>query len=118
MRPMKSGLLFGYASMAVAPCPRAHSIAASRRAVPTPDQFTRLEKTRNEALAIGHLLVKGDEEAVALAQLGQQRSGSLSAQLFDLHLGAEASRRQVAGGLKDFAVLHATHQPAEAGFTA
>ncbi|MCI0589665.1 MAG: CHAT domain-containing protein [Planctomycetes bacterium] len=79
-----------------------------RRALPEPGRLERLRKTREEAIGLAQLLLGPEEEATAaaLTRLSDRRSASLSGKFFDLHLGAEASRRRLAGDLRQYSVLH------------
>jgi CHAT domain-containing protein len=81
----------------------------ARRSAPTPHDLRRLTKTRDEALALGRLLLTFDEEQDAaneLLKLEHERSGSLSTKLFDLHLGADALPSRLDSDLRQFSILH------------
>jgi CHAT domain-containing protein/Tfp pilus assembly protein PilF len=78
------------------------------RASPDPQSLPRLEKTREEALAIARtLLVEAPPEgAHALLRLADRRSGALSLADVDLRLGADASPLVLDGDLRSYSVLH------------
>ncbi len=89
--------------------PAASTVAwGGRRAAPEPGRLERLRKTREEAVGLVGMLVGPEEEATAaaLTRLSDRRSASVSGRFFDLHLGAEASRRRLAGDLRKYSVLH------------
>jgi CHAT domain-containing protein len=73
-------------------------------------RLLRLEKTREEALAIARLLRSGDPGSASAAgdleQLAGRRSGSLSDARFDLHLGDAASAERLSGDLTPYAMIH------------
>ncbi|HKB17020.1 MAG TPA: CHAT domain-containing protein, partial [Planctomycetota bacterium] len=77
------------------------------RASPEPEAFRRLEKTREEALALAEMLAKEDPDALAaLKAQRERRDQALTAASFDLYLGAEASPRRLLGDLRRYSVLH------------
>lgn len=81
--------------------------AGGVRALPDLERLVRLPKTREEAFAIAQALVGLDDVAeLALARLRRQRSGSLSSERVDLHLGREATRARLGGDLRAYAVVH------------
>ncbi|HKB17294.1 MAG TPA: tetratricopeptide repeat protein, partial [Planctomycetota bacterium] len=82
-----------------------------RGGAPGPEAWARIPNTRSEALALAALQVGKEEEGVKARllelSLPEHRSGSASGRLFDLYLGAEASRgRLTSGGLRPYEVLH------------
>ncbi|HET6202632.1 MAG TPA: CHAT domain-containing tetratricopeptide repeat protein [Planctomycetota bacterium] len=101
-----------YASESAEPESRAgqglETLLGEVRAGPDPSTLQRLEKTRTEALALARLLLQPDEgeAAAALSELSRNRSGSLAARRFDLHLGAEASKARLRGDLRPYSILH------------
>ncbi|HKB17301.1 MAG TPA: CHAT domain-containing protein, partial [Planctomycetota bacterium] len=74
------------------------------RASPEPVAFRRLEKTREEALALAEMLASGGPKD--LAALNDLRDQALTAESFDLYLGAEASPRRLSGDLRRYSILH------------
>lgn len=83
------------------------SLLQGRSAV-DPRELQRLPKTRDEALAIADLLVDAKEVAAlqTVHALRRERSGSLSSQLLDMHLGSAASADVLRGRLRAYTVLH------------
>jgi len=75
------------------------------RSMPSPDQLSRLVKTRHEALAIGRMLLKLDPQdpqgAASLMRLADERSGTLSGKWFDLYLGKDASPNRLRKSLNE-----------------
>lgn len=81
--------------------------AVASRAVPPSLSLERLQGTRDEALELSRFLARlGGGDEAALLDLSANRSGSLEAPLFDLHLGAEASTERLAADLREFSILH------------
>jgi CHAT domain-containing protein/tetratricopeptide (TPR) repeat protein len=75
-----------------------------------PETLPRLERTRDEALAIADLLA-GEEQDEILASLTRirtstRRSDRLFWSTFDLYLGEHASSRVLRGDLRSYAVIH------------
>jgi len=77
---------------------------------PRASSLPRLESSRDEGFSIARLLLRHDadlrERSADLLVLEGQRSGSLDASSFDLHVGAAASRERLAGDLRPYAVVH------------
>jgi CHAT domain-containing protein/Tfp pilus assembly protein PilF len=93
---------------------------ANRRARPQTGEWPRLEKTREEALALSRLLLGESpppESAASLVRLSQARSAAQAAPSADVYLGAEASRQALAGDLRRYSVVHvAAHGYVDAEF--
>ncbi|HKB16954.1 MAG TPA: CHAT domain-containing protein, partial [Planctomycetota bacterium] len=77
------------------------------RSSPEPGLFKRLEKTREEALALLDILPTGDPPTSQIEPgIRARRDGAIEGNSLDLYLGAEASPRRLAGDLRRYSFLH------------
>ncbi len=86
----------------------ASSARGAARTVPEAAGLVRVERSREEVLALARLLLSPEEGDLlgVVEDLRTQRSGSLTGRRFELHLGGRASRARLSGDLRPYSILH------------
>jgi hypothetical protein len=101
----KDLLLVGDPAYPVEPVPDS-ALAMRPLASLRPERVRRLEKTRDEVCFIARLLLDADEDELARRLDSLPRSARLGGARFDLLLGAEATKSNLAGSLRGHRGVH------------